>query len=112
MKDYGLQAIGDRILVLRDKAPDKIGSIILAESAKEPPCEGTVVGLGTDEKFHTKIGDKVLFSSWVGQPLPEGTAETELLVMRESELLVVRRASSEAPKNGAMKRAGQEPVRS
>lgn len=94
MKDYGLQAIGDRIIVLQDKAPDQVGSIILAEVAKERPLEGTVVGLGTNESFYVKIGDRVLFTAYNGTELKAGQADDEkLLVMREQELLCVRRAS-------------------
>jgi co-chaperonin GroES (HSP10) len=101
MKDYGIRPVGDRILVLRDKAAEKIGSIVLAVSAQEPPLEGTVVALGTAGGFYVKPGDKVLFASYSGVKLPEGTAETELLVMRELELLCVREWASEA-RNGAV----------
>lgn len=113
MKDYGLQAIGDRIIVLQDPAQEKSdGGVLIAVVAQERPLEGTVVGLGTDEKFHVRLGSRVLFAAWSGIELKAGQDASErLLVLRESELLCVR-ASSEAPKNGAMKRAGQEPVRS
>lgn len=110
MKDYGLQAIGDRIIVLQDAAPEKSegGILYTEETKKERPLEGTVVGLGTDEKFHVCIGDRIMFSAWTGDELKAGQAESEkLLVMRQLEVLVVRRASVAASgtRNGAAAKA-------
>lgn len=111
--NYDLLPMGDRILVLRDKAEEKIGSIVLAPQAMEKPLEGTVVAHGTDEKFHTRIGDKVLFTAWTGQKLPVDEAEGDLLVMREAELLAVRRVSVavSGSRNGVQPKASQAPAR-
>lgn len=115
MKDYGLQPLGDRILVLQDRAPEKSeGGVLIAVVAQERPFEGTVVRLGTAERFYVKAGDRVLFASWTGQELQEGQAAGDrLLVMRESELLVARDRveASETRTNGAAVKAARGPVR-
>ena len=95
--------IGDRILVLRDRAIAKTeGGIVLPTVAQELPVEGTVVALGTQFSGNlaltcpVKIGDRVLFTAYTGQQIDVGSKEDQYLVMRPDELLAVRRSGRAA----------------
>lgn len=104
--------IGDRICVLRDKAPDKSeGGVIIPVVAQEKPLEGTVVALGSSSThgFTVLPGDRVLFSAYTGLKVQVGQETDDYLVMREDELLGVRRAS--ASRNGASVKAAREHAR-
>jgi chaperonin GroES len=84
----------DRVLIqpLEEKEVKK-GSIIIPDTAKEKPQQGTVVALGTgklDEHgktvdFNVKVGDKVLISKYGGTEIQidDGT----YLIMREDDIL-------------------------
>ncbi|MEO9964541.1 MAG: co-chaperone GroES [Reichenbachiella sp.] len=78
----------DRILVEPAAAEEKTASgIIIPDTAKEKPQEGTViaVGDGTSEKPVTvKVGDKVLYGKYSGTELSLDGAE--YLIMRNSDL--------------------------
>jgi chaperonin GroES len=70
-----LKPLGDRVLVepVEEKEVKK-GGIIIPDSAKEKPTEGTIIALGTgktDEQgkkvpFEVKKGDRVLVSKYGG----------------------------------------------
>jgi len=69
-----VKPLGDRVLVqpLEEKEVKK-GGIIIPDTAKEKPQEGTVVAVGTGKlddngkkiEFNAKVGDKVLISKVV-----------------------------------------------
>ena len=69
------------------------GGIIIPDSAKEKPQEGTVVALGTgktDEKgnkveFTVKVGDRVLISKYGGTEIK--FEDSSYLIMREDDIL-------------------------
>ena len=70
-----LKPLGDRVLVeLAEEKETKKGGIIIPDSAKEKPTEGTVVALGTGKTddngkkvpFEVKKGDRVLVSKYGG----------------------------------------------
>jgi chaperonin GroES len=73
----------DRILVEAAAAEEKTASgIIIPDTAKEKPQEGTVVavGQGTDEKPVTlKVGDRVLYGKYSGTGI-------EYLIMKNSDV--------------------------
>lgn len=78
----------DRVLVEAAAAETTTASgIIIPDTAKEKPQEGTVVavGEGTDDKPVTvKVGDKVLYGKYSGtEILIEGQ---EYLIMRNSDI--------------------------
>ena len=88
--------LGDRILVRRmDAEETSKGGIILPDSAKEKPAEGTVIGVGagklTDSgermEMTLKVKDHVLFSSYAGSEI-KLDGET-YLIMGEDEVLAV-----------------------
>jgi|TARA_B100000900_G_C20357465_1_gene624902 chaperonin GroES len=78
----------DRILVEAAAAEEKTASgIIIPDTAKEKPQEGTVVavGQGTDEKPVTlKVGDRVLYGKYSGTEVTIGGIE--YLIMKNSDV--------------------------
>lgn len=93
---HNVKPLGNRVLIQRAKAQSTKGGILLPETAKEKPKEGTVVAVGPgklndDGKFesmHVKIGDRVLFSSYAGTEVKDITTnDEELLIMSEDDIL-------------------------
>lgn len=81
--------LADRVLVEPTAAETKTASgIIIPDSAKEKPQEGTVIAVGpgkVDEPTTVKVGDKVLYGKYSGTELKiEGT---DYLIVKESDLL-------------------------
>ncbi|OUU01160.1 MAG: co-chaperone GroES [Flammeovirgaceae bacterium TMED32] len=78
----------DRILVEAAAAEEKTASgIIIPDTAKEKPQEGTVVavGQGTDEKPVTlKVGDRVLYGKYSGTEIT--ISGIEYLIMKNSDV--------------------------
>jgi chaperonin GroES len=77
-----------------DEGEQKIGGIIIPDTAKEKPQQGKVIsaGLGKREKseripLDVKEGDTILFGKYSGQEIKiDGN---EYLIMREDEVLAV-----------------------
>lgn len=84
----------DRVLVRRLESDAKTaGGIIIPETAKEKPQEGTVlaVGAGTRDEngklqpLDVKAGDTILFGKWSGTEVKlDGE---DLIIMKESDIL-------------------------
>ena len=69
-----IKPLGDRVLVLPAPAEEKIGGIIIPDTAKEKP-------------LHLKAGDEVLYGKYSGTELEfEGE---KYLMMRQSDVLAV-----------------------
>ena len=91
-----LRPLHDRILVQRiEEEEQKVGGIIIPDTAKEKPQQGKViaVGKGRIEKdgkispLDVKAGDTVLFGKYAGQEIKiDGN---EYLIIREEEVLGV-----------------------
>ncbi|MCI6161608.1 MAG: co-chaperone GroES [Prevotellaceae bacterium] len=85
-----IQPLADRVLVLPASAEEKIGGIIIPDTAKEKPLRGTIVaaGKGTkDEEMILKKGDEVLYGKYSGTELEyEGE---KFLMMRQSDVLAI-----------------------
>ena len=85
-----IKPLADRVLVLPAQAEEKVGGIIIPDTAKEKPQHGTIVtaGNGTkDEEMVLKEGDEVLYGKYSGTELEvEGT---KYLIMRQSDVLAV-----------------------
>ena len=81
--------LADRVLVEPTAAETKTASgIIIPDTAKEKPQEGTVVAVGNgkvDEPMTVKVGDKVLYGKYSGQELKIGS--TDYLIVKEGDLL-------------------------
>lgn len=69
---------------------EKIGGIIIPDTAKEKPLKGEVVSVGNgtkDEEMILKPGDQVLYGKYAGNELEfEGE---KYLIMRQSDVLAV-----------------------
>ena len=80
----------DRVLILPAPAEEKVGGIIIPDTAKEKPLRGKVVAAGNgtkDEEMILKEGDTVLYGKYAGTELEyEGT---KYLMMRQSDVLAV-----------------------
>jgi chaperonin GroES len=95
-KSGTIRPLGDRVLVKRAEAEERTaGGILLPESAKDKPKEGTIISIGdgktldNGEKstFSVKAGDRVLFSAYAGTEVKYGGEE--YLIMREEDILGV-----------------------
>jgi chaperonin GroES len=88
-----LRPLHDRVLVRRIEEDEKVGSIIIPDTAKEKPQEGEVIAVGPgargdDGKLvppDVKKGDKILFGKWSGSEVKINGEE--LLIMKESDIL-------------------------
>ena len=93
----------DRILVQRiEEGEQKIGGIIIPDTAKEKPQQGKVVAVGNGKvkddgsrvALDVKAGDHILFGKYSGQEIKlDGE---EYLIMREEEVLAVLDSGSGA----------------
>lgn len=85
-----IKPLADRVLVLPAQAEEKVGGIIIPDTAKEKPQHGTIVAAGNgtkDEEMVLKEGDEVLYGKYSGTELEvEGT---RYLIMRQSDVLAV-----------------------
>ena len=62
-----IKPLADRVLVLPAQAEEKVGGIIIPDTAKEKPQRGKVVAVGNgtkDEEMILKVGDEVLYGKY------------------------------------------------
>ncbi len=66
-----VQPLDDRVLVEPIQEEEKVGSIVIPDTAKEKPNIGKVIAVGTDEEIKEliKVGDKVLFGKYAGEEI-------------------------------------------
>ena len=85
-----IQPLADRVLVLPAPAEEKVGGIIIPDTAKEKPQRGRVIAIGQgtkDEAMVLKENDTVLYGKYAGTELEyEGE---KYLIMRQSDVLAV-----------------------
>ena len=85
-----VKPLADRVLVLPAQAEEKVGGIIIPDTAKEKPQHGKVVATGNgtkDEEMVLKEGDEILYGKSSGTELEfDGT---KYLIMRQSDVLAV-----------------------
>ena len=85
-----IKPLADRVLILPAPAEEKVGGIIIPDTAKEKPLRGKVIAAGNgtkDEEMILKEGDTVLYGKYAGTELEyEGT---KYLMMRQSDVLAV-----------------------
>ena len=95
-KTLTITPLGDRILIKRVEADAKTkGGIILPDSAKEKPREGTVISVGPGKLLEkgdrapmtVKPKDRVLFSSYAGSEVK--IESEEYVILSEDEVLAV-----------------------
>jgi chaperonin GroES len=96
MSKINLSPLADRVIVKPLEAEERTkGGIILPDTAKEKPIEGTIIAVGsgkvTDDgktvPMVVKVGDKVLYGKYSGT---EVTVNGEdYLIMRESDIFAI-----------------------
>ncbi len=93
MSDLKFKPLSDRIVIKPAEAEEKTAAgIILPDTAKEKPVEGTVVAVGPGKvaedgkviKLEVKVGDKVLYGKYSGTEV--SIDNEEYLIMRESDV--------------------------
>lgn len=91
-----IRPLGDKVLVKRLEAESiTAGGIVLPDSAKEKPKQGTVLAVGegslnsdgTRTALQVKAGDTVLFTSYAGTTVK--VDGDELMLMDESDILAI-----------------------
>jgi chaperonin GroES len=101
-----VRPLHDRIIVQRiEEGEQKVGAIIVPDSAKEKPQQGKVIAAGAGKAkddgkriaLDVKAGDLILFGKYSGQEIKlDGE---EYLIMREDEVLgVIEGGASETKK--------------
>jgi chaperonin GroES len=91
-----VRPLHDRIIVSRiEEGEQRVGGIIIPDSAKEKPQQGKVIAAGAGKvkddgkriALDVKAGDLILFGKYSGQEIKlDGQ---EYLIMREDEVLAV-----------------------
>lgn len=96
-----LRPLHDRIIVQRldEESTQRIGTIVIPDSAREKPQRGTVLaaGLGrsNDEgerlPLDVKAGDTILFGKYAGQEV--SVDGVDYLIMKEDDVLAIQERS-------------------
>ena len=86
-----IKPLADRVLIEPAAAETKtIGGIIIPDTAKEKPLQGTIMAVGNgtkDEEMILKEGDKVLYGKYAGTEIEhEGK---KYLIMRQSDVVAI-----------------------
>ncbi len=91
-----VRPLHDRIIVHRlEEGDQQIGGIIIPDTAKEKPQQGTVIAVGNGKvnddgkriPLDVKAGDRILFGKYAGQEIKlDGE---EYFIMKEDDVLAV-----------------------
>ena len=91
-----IRPLHDRVIIQRlEEGEQKIGGIIIPDTAKEKPQQGKVIAVGNGKlnddgervPLDVKAGDLILFGKYTSQEVKlDGE---EYLIMREDEVLAV-----------------------
>ena len=91
-----IRPLHDRVIVQRlEEGEQKVGGIIIPDTAKEKPQQGKVIAVGAGKAdkdgkriaLDVKEGDTILFGKYSGQEVKVDGAE--YLIMREDEVLAI-----------------------
>ncbi len=90
-----LKPLGDRVILRFVDAEERVGSIVIPDTAKEKPTQGIVEAVGDgrlDEKgvrvpMQVKPGDKVIFGRYAGTQVRLNNED--LMIVHETEILAV-----------------------
>ena len=103
-----VRPLHDRVLVRReDEGEEKIGGIIIPDSAKEKPQRAKVVAVGAGKiddsgkriPLDVKSGDRILFGKYSGNEVKlDGI---EYIIMREDDVLGILDVTPKAPSKAA-----------
>ena len=91
MSQIQIKPLADRVIVEVAAAEEKTASgIIIPDTAKEKPMQGTIVAVGSgkkDEPMTVKVGDRVLYGKYAGTEITHGGKD--YLIMRESDVFAI-----------------------
>jgi chaperonin GroES len=100
-----VRPLHDRIIVERlEEGEQKVGGIIIPDTAKEKPQQGKVIAAGNGKSkddgkripLDVKAGDTILFGKYSGQEIKlDGQ---EYLIMKEDEVLAISEAGAKNKK--------------
>src|SRR5580693_1106759 len=105
-KSMDIRPLHDRIIVQRlEEGEQKIGGIIIPDSAKEKPMQGKVIAAGagkvkddgTRQPPDVKAGDLILFGKYSGQEI-KLDGENYLIVREDDVLAVIEGADTKTKK--------------
>ncbi|HHJ52453.1 MAG TPA: co-chaperone GroES [Caldithrix abyssi] len=85
-----IKPLDDRVLVEQiQEEEEKVGSIIIPDTAKEKPRMAKVIAVGTDEDLqeHIKVGDTIIYSKYSGDEIKVG--DKEYLIVQRGDILAV-----------------------
>ena len=85
-----IKPLADRVLILPIEVEQKVGGIIIPDTAKEKPQRGKVVAVGNgtkDADMILKVGDGVFYGKYAGTEI-ENDGE-KYLMMRQSDILAI-----------------------
>ena len=91
-----VRPLHDRIIVQRlEEGEQKVGGIIIPDTAKEKPQQGKVIAVGqgkvkddgTRQPLDVKAGDTILFGKYSGSEIK--IDDTDYVILREDEILAV-----------------------
>ncbi|MCC7446240.1 MAG: co-chaperone GroES [Anaerolineae bacterium] len=91
-----LRPLGDRVVVEPSEGEEQTaGGILLPETAKEKPQQGTVLAVGNGRRddngklveMDVKVNDKVLYAKYAGTEIK--VDGKKLLILKESDVLAI-----------------------
>ena len=86
-----IKPLADRVLINPAKAEEKtVAGIIIPDTAKEKPQQGTVVAAGPgkkDEPMEVKVGDQVIYGKYAGTEV--NFEDKKYLIVKQSDILAV-----------------------
>ena len=94
MKKIGLRPLEDRVIVEQDAAEEvTAGGIVLPDSAREKPQQGTIIAVGEGRLLDSgkrsdvpvSVGDAVIYGKYSGTDIEHDGREVKIL--KESDIL-------------------------
>ena len=91
MKKINIRPLGDRVVVEPAKAEERTASgIIIPDTAKEKPNQGTVVAVSKGDKdtiLTVKVGDTILYGKYAGTEIEVDGGK--YLIMSETDIFAI-----------------------
>ncbi|PIE52468.1 co-chaperone GroES [Candidatus Fermentibacteria bacterium] len=96
MAEVKVTPLFDRIIIRREEPKEVVqGGIVLPDTAKEKPLEGTIIAVGKGKRTDTgdfiapvvKEGDKILIGKYSGTEVKVNGED--LVIIREDDILAV-----------------------